>query len=369
MRVYYDHQIFCEQSFGGISRYYYELIKGAQQNELFTPILDVKFAENVFSQLLKPDNRWLTRARFKGRKDLVRLINHVNTFYQVRNTEFDIFHPTYFHQSALKNRMGKPMFITVLDMIDEKYHANLLQFKKLIQHRKKMIHGADHIIAISENTRQDIITHFNINPNKVTTIHLASSLDATAIAACPKSTDTPPYVLFIGSRKGVHKNFDNYLKALRIMAQEMKEMCFVFGGGGLFTETETAAIAQVGLSDRIIYEPIRNDEDIIRLYKNASLLIYPSLYEGFGLPLVEAFSCGVPCATAKGSCLEEVGGNAARYFDPLDPADIASVAVNLLNNPDGSKELVSKGFERALMFTWKNTVIQTNALYRKFLGS
>ena len=369
MRVFYDHQIFCEQAFGGISRYFYELIKGAQEMDLYIPISDVRYTENVFSQLLQPDEHWLTHAKFKGKKDLVRLINHFNTQYKVRRTEFDIFHPTYFSQSALKNRQGKPMFITVLDMIDEKYHAGQQKFSKLIRHRNKIIHAADHIIAISENTRQDIITHFNIDPAKVTTIYLASSLETAAIAACPKNTDTPPYVLFIGSRKGVHKNFGNYLQALSIMAQEMKEMRFVFGGGGHFTEAETTAIAQVGLSDRIIYEPIRSDEDIIRLYKNASLLIYPSLYEGFGLPLVEAFSCGVPCATAKGSCLEEVGGDAARYFDPLDPTDIASVAIELLNNPDGCEGLVSKGYERARIFTWKNTVIQTNALYRKFLGS
>ncbi|MEY2835163.1 MAG: hypothetical protein RLZZ557_825 [Bacteroidota bacterium] len=369
MRVFYDHQIFCEQAFGGISRYFYELIKGAQEMNLYTPINDVLYTENVFSQLLQPDDHWLTHAKFKGKKDIVRLINLFYTQYKVRQTEFDIFHPTYFNQSALKNRQGKPMFITVLDMIDEKYHVGQKRFSKLIRHRKKIIHAADHIIAISENTRQDIIAHFQIDPNKVTTIHLASSLEAEDIAACAKNIETPPYILFIGSRKGVHKNFNNYLQALSLIAKEEKELRFVFGGGGDFTESETLAIAQAGLTTRVKYEPIRNDQDIIRLYKNATLLVYPSLYEGFGLPLVEAFSCGVPCVTAKGSCLEEVGGDAARYFDPLNPAEIAAITVDMLSNPKECETFVAKGYERAQLFTWKNTVIKTDALYREFLGN
>lgn len=368
MRVYYDHQIFCEQSFGGISRYFFELIKGSNQMELFTPILDVKFSNNVFSQQLLPDNHWLTHAGFKGKKDLVRLINKVNTFVKSRTTDFDIFHPTYFHQSAIANKQGKPMFITVLDMIDEKYHCNDKKYSKLIKHRKKIISSADHIIAISENTRQDIIAHFNIDPHKITTIHLGCSLEDEAIAAYKKDESTHPYALYIGSRKGAHKNFNNYLSAIQIIAKSNPSLQFVFGGGGNFTNEERDAISKKELGKRIVYQPIHGDEDIIKLYKNAKILIYPSLYEGFGLPLVEAFSCGTPCATALGSCLEEVGGDAATYFDPLDPEDIARASMELLNNPGFCSSQIEKGYERAKLFTWSQTVIKTNDLYRSFLN-
>jgi glycosyltransferase involved in cell wall biosynthesis len=121
------------------------------------------------------------------------------------------------------------------------------------------------------------------------------------------------------------------------------------------------------LTNRITYKPIRSDSDLIRLYKNASLLIYPSLYEGFGLPLVEAFSCGTPCATALGSCLEEVGGDAAVYFDPLDPENMASVALELLASPDKCAVQIEKGFRRASEFTWSQTLNQTHELYKKFV--
>ena len=127
------------------------------------------------------------------------------------------------------------------------------------------------------------------------------------------------------------------------------------------------SIEKYGLTQRVKYKAIRTDEDIIRLYKNASLLIYPSLYEGFGLPLVEAFSCGTPCATASGSCLEEVGGDAASYFNPLDPADIARVSVALLHNPLLAASYIEKGYVRAKLFTWAQTVTKTNEIYREFL--
>jgi glycosyltransferase involved in cell wall biosynthesis len=368
MRVYYDHQIFCEQSFGGISRYFFELIKGANDMELFTPILDVNFSNNVFSQQLHPDNHWLTNAKFKGKKDLVRLINRMNTFIKTRSTASDIFHPTYFHQSALTNRLGKPMFITVLDMIDEKYHASDKKFNKLIRHRERVITAADHIIAISENTRKDIIEHFKIDPNKITTIHLGCSLEPNAIAKIEKDEKTDPYVLYIGSRKGAHKNFINYLKAIEIIGESARSLQFVFGGGGNFTNEEKDAISKTQLGNRIVYLPIHGDEDIIRLYKNATILMYPSLYEGFGLPIVEAFSCGLPCVTAKGSCLEEVGGDAAAYFDPLNPSEMAKVALEVMFDPLKCTEMVEKGFKRGATFTWKNTVLKTHQLYQQFLA-
>ena len=367
MRVFYDHQIFCEQSFGGISRYYYELIKGAYEMGLYEPILEVAYSDNVFTQLLKADNRWLTGARFKGRKDLVRIINLVHTYFKVRNTTFDIFHPTYFHDSALKNRMGKPMFITVLDMIDEKYHQNQQKFRKLIRHRERMINAADHILAISENTRKDIIAHFNVDTSKVTTIHLASSLESTVIESISKDPNVKPNILFIGSRKGIHKNFNNYIAAISLIAKKNLSHEFIFGGGGDFTPEEMKLIEKYGLTDRIKYMPIKKDEDIIRLYKNASLLIYPSLYEGFGLPRVESFSCGTPCATASGSCLEEVGGDAASYFNPLDPDDIAHVSLSLLNDPKRAAVQIEKGLERSKLFSWSQTVKKTHDVYRKYL--
>lgn len=367
MRVFYDHQIFCEQTFGGISRYYYELIKGSRNLNLYYPIIDVKFSNNVFCQLIKPDSNWLTNAEFKGKKDIVKFLNKINTRINTKIIPFDIFHPTYFDQSALKNRRGKPMILTVLDMIDEKYHIGQPNFKKLIINRALMIKAADHIIAISENTRKDIIQYFNVEEDRVTTIHLGCSLDAEMINLYQKDESSIISILFLGSRKGTHKNFINYLQALKIVAEFDSNIEFIFGGGGAFTIQEKEQICKVDLERNIKYIPINSDADIIKLYKNATVLVYPSLYEGFGLPLVEAFNCGTPCITAKGSCLEEVGGEAAIYFDPLNPVDIANKVITAIENPNLRNDLITKGYQRAKLFTWGNTVSNTFKVYEKVL--
>jgi glycosyltransferase involved in cell wall biosynthesis len=261
------------------------------------------------------------------------------------------------------------MILTVLDMIDEKYHIQQSNFQKLIENRAIMINAADHIIAISENTRKDIIEYFNIDEKKVTTIHLGCSLDKDMINQYTNnSRDNITAVLFIGSRKGTHKNFNNYIQAIKLIVNLDENIEFIFGGGGEFTNQEKEAINDLGIEKYIKYIPIHSDNDIIQLYKNATLLVYPSLYEGFGLPLVEAFNCGTPCITAKGSCLEEVGGNAALYFDPLNPMDIANKVITVIESPNLQNELISNGYLRAELFTWENTVRNTFKVYENLLN-
>lgn len=368
MTIQYDHQIFCEQQFGGISRYFYELIKGASQIEGIKTILDVKYSDNVFLQKLYPDNSWLTHAKFKGKRDVVRLINYYHTKWATNKNQFDIFHPTYFNNSCLQNAHGKPIVITVLDLIDEKYHVNNPAFVSLIKQRKKTIAAAQYIIAISENTKKDIIDYFGITPEKVKVIYLGNSLDPAEIASFEKkTTNLSPYLLYIGSRKGLHKNFENFIKAMGEVLKTEKEISLVFGGGGSFTTEEKKLFYQLGIHERIFQVPIMNDRVLIGLYKNASLFIYPSLYEGFGLPILEAFSCGTACVISKGSSIEEVGLNAAAYFDPTNLEEMAHEILHVYNNQKLQSELIAAGLLRSKDFNWQNTVKETLAAYQRLL--
>ena len=365
MTIQYDHQIFCEQQFGGISRYFYELIKGASQIEGIKTILDVKYSDNVFLQKLQPDNSWLTHAKFKGKRDLVRFINYYNTKLATRKNKFDIFHPTYFNSSCIQNSHGKPMVITVLDLIDEKYHVKNPEFSSLIKHRKKTIGAAQYIIAISENTKKDIIDYFGIAPEKVKVTYLGNSLEPAEIASFEKTTTNhSPYLLYIGSRKGLHKNFENFMLAMGEVLKSEKEISLVFGGGGAFTPEEKKLFDKLSIHQRVFQVPIMNDSVLIGLYKNASLFIYPSLYEGFGLPILEAFSCGTACVISKGSSIEEVGLNAAAYFDPTSPEEMAKEILHLYKNQKLQSELIAAGLLRSKDFNWQNTVKETLATYQ-----
>ena len=368
MTIQYDHQIFCEQQFGGISRYFYELIKGVSQIEGVKTILDVKYSDNVFLQKLQPDNNWLTHAKFKGKRDFVKLINYYHTKWVTNKSQFEIFHPTYFNSSCIQNAHGKPMVITVLDLIDEKYHVNSPAFSSLIRHRKKTIAAAQYIIAISENTKKDIIDYFGIAPQKVKVIYLGNSLDPTEIAAFEKtSTIHSPYLLYVGSRKGLHKNFENFILAMSKVLKTEKEISLVFVGGGSFSPEEKKQFEQLGIHQRVFQVPIINDNALIGLYKNATLFVYPSLYEGFGLPILEAFSCGTACVISKGSSIEEVGLNAAAYFDPTNPEEMAKVILHIYNNQKLQSELSEAGLLRSKDFNWQNTVKETLATYRSLI--
>ena len=366
--IQYDHQIFCEQKFGGISRYFYELIKGAAVQESVKMLLNVKYSENVYLQQLYPDDSWLTHAAFKGKKDLVRIINRFNTFYHTRTNRFDIFHPTYFHSSCISNAQGRPMVLTVYDLIDEKYHADNPVFHSLIEHRKKTIRAADLIIAISANTKKDLVEHFGIAPEKIKVIYLGNSLEQKDIDAIPeKISAITPYLLYIGSRKGQHKNLEPFVKAMVQVLQAEKELTLVFGGGGVFTKEEQLLFEEAGISNRVQYAPINNDQGLIKLYKNAALFVYPSLYEGFGLPILEAFSCGVPCVASAGSSIQEVGAAAVAYFDPTESDDIANAVLETFRNKDRQQELVTAGYERMKKFGWDITLEQTLAAYRNLI--
>ncbi len=368
MTIQYDHQIFCAQKFGGISRYFYELIKGIEGEDSVKALLDVKFSDNVFLQLLHPDNSWLTHAKFKGKKDLVRIINRVNTFYRTRTNHFDIFHPTYFHSSCIANRQGRPMVLTVYDLIDEKYHFKTPALQTLIAHRKKNIQAADLLIAISGNTRNDLIEHFGIAPEKIKVIYLGNSLEQKDIdAVTKKENEHTPYLLYIGSRKGTHKNFEPFVKAMSQVLLAEKGLTLVFGGGGVFTKEEELFFKEMGIDQRVQYVPIHNDTSLIVLYKNAELFVYPSLYEGFGLPLLEAFGCGTPCVVSAGSSIQEVGGNAAAYFDPTSIDSMAAAVSETFRNKNRQQELVTAGYERNKKFGWDITLEQTLATYRSLI--
>lgn len=368
LTIQFDHQIFCEQKFGGISRYFYELIKGISSGDSVGYHLDVKYSDNTYLQQLHPDNAWLTHASFKGKKDLVRMINRVNTFYHTRFNQFDIFHPTYFHSSCIKNKQGKPMVLTVYDLVDEKYNSNDPVFKTLIAHRAKSIHAADCIIAISANTKNDLIEHFNISPEKIIVIYLGNSLEQKDIDAQPiKKSSAAPYLLYIGSRKGQHKNLKLFVQAMKQVLIAEKDLSLVFGGGGAFSKDEELLFAETGIRDRVSFSPIQNDQSLIALYKNAALFVYPSIYEGFGLPVLEAFSCGVPCIISKGSSIQEVGENAAAYFTPTDTDSISSAVLETYRNEQKQKELIIAGYEQSKKFSWDIMLEETLQTYNSLI--
>ena len=170
-------------------------------------------------------------------------------------------------------------------------------------------------------------------------------------------------LLFVGSRFG-YKNFDGFANAVVPLLNQDKDLHVHCAGGGRFAYEEHRFLQRLGVRSRFTQSD-PTDEQLITLYKTARAFVAPSRYEGFGIPIIEAFSCGCPCATSDSSCFPEIAGEAAVYFDPDSPESMAEALRKILYDDIFRGSLIARGFERAKAFSWEKTAMQTVAVYAK----
>ncbi|MEG2946426.1 MAG: glycosyltransferase family 1 protein, partial [Bacteroidales bacterium] len=226
---------------------------------------------------------------------------------------------------------------------------------------KDTILRADRIIAISENTKKDIIEVLHIDPAKIDVVYHG----VRPLTQEYHGLHLPErYVLYVGDRNS-YKNFNQLLDAFAVLAQKEKDLCLICTGK-VFKKHEVSRIAALGLSNRV--RQIRvNDLELKQLYQQASLFVFPSLYEGFGLPILEAFSYDCPVLVSNRSCFPEIAKDAALYFDPSSTDSLIDSASQILNDEALRGELCRKGSERVKSFTWEKTAQETQKVYERVL--
>lgn len=289
-------------------------------------------------------------------------LNKAFNLLEMQTRSYDVFHATYYEPYFLEHIRKRPVVVTFLDMIHEKYHTvfpELAADHLVMTWKKRIIERATAVIAISENTKRDLVDYYNIPPERIRVIYLGSS-----VAVDESLTNQPapvPYLLFVGNR-GMYKHFRPFIQAVAplLRSHQVRVIC---AGGGAFLPEETALLQQLQLTNLVEQQPI-NDDSLRQLYRQATAFIFPSLYEGFGIPVLEAFACNCPCVLSDRSSLPEVAGSAALYFDPENPDSIREAVSRLLNSPDLRQELIRKGRERLRQFSWEKTVRETLALYQ-----
>ncbi|GAB3576051.1 glycosyltransferase family 1 protein [Spirosoma luteolum] len=366
MRTFFDYQTFSLQAYGGISRYYTELITGinkTEDNEAYLPLLvsdNIHLAEAGIAPGLS-----LRRYGFYKKVQIMYRLNQLYTVAKLKSKEFDVFHPTYYDPYFLPYLPKKPFVVTFLDMIQEKFSS---QFPDLDDNgvtfaRKKIVaERADRIIAISESTKKDIVEYLHVDPAKIEVIYLGSSFEvATKV---PVEGSKKPYLLYVGRRER-YKNFAGMMVAISavLIKHDVELVC---AGGGAFSKEEQEFLKAQGVSNLVRQEPI-DDEKLKKMYQHAVGFIFPSLYEGFGIPVLEAFACGCPCVLTNQSSLPEVAGDAALYADPAVPESMALCVDRLITDQVLREELTRRGFERLKQFSWKNTVTRTISLYHQLV--
>lgn len=350
--IIFDPQIFCLQAYGGISRYFVEL---ASQLSIAGDISAEIYAPLHINQLYSGGKR--VRTTMPGSKKLITISNLMG-LYRYLNASggcaTDILHHTYYWPVPLGSWRGKRV-TTIHDMIDERVSPNPL--KSLLKRRSAL--AADHIICVSENTRNDLIAYFGIDASKISVVHLGCNPPSSAsLSRCYAA----PYVLFVGERRK-YKNFLGLLSAFGLSKALRDDFHIVCFGGGEFSDSELAAIEQAGLNRKACTQISGGDEVLSALYFYAEAMVYPSFYEGFGLPPLEAMAHGAPVAASRVASIPEVLGGACQYFDPEHPESIVDALEQIVYKPARRDELIRLGQLRSAEFTWRKCADATRSVY------
>lgn len=364
LHVTYDDRLFTFQRRGGPARYFAELITTFRATpelgiEVLTPFT---YIETEY--LLRADSRYrrLPLPESRYRMQVARMANRLRQGPRPKRAE--ILHHTQYSSAGLRLPAAVRV-CTVYDMIPELF-PEIFEGRGPIPHRQKAayVQACDAIACISESTKADVLAHYGDLDKPVVVTPLGA--DDRFFAATPDRREPPDFVLFVGTRD-FYKNFDVLLRALARIAEDGVAPPLLCVGPPL-TQVEQERIATLGLTGRVS-QRVASDAELPGLYAAALCLVFPSRYEGFGLPTVEAFAAGCPVVLANMACAVEVGGEAAQYFEPDDDETLATMIARFAADPAGRDRWIEAGRARARDFTWRRTAETTAALYRNVAGA
>ena len=369
MKILLDPQIFNLQQYGGISRYHTELLSivSRRNHKVIIPFLTtenfyfrhsvlVTFQQRVYSLYL----RFLIKFRIRYKEDS----NARNKSYlqkAILSQKYDLFIPTYYDPYFVKDIGSKPFVLTVYDMIYELFPEYFINDNlNVVENKKFLMENATRIIAVSENTKKDIIKIYpHIDTAKIDVVYHGCSIKTVY-----KPIDNIPtnYILFVGNRDA-YKNFTFLVTSIADFLLN-NNLVLICAGGGAFNTSENELICKLGLVNKIIQRHFQDDE-LATYYKNAKCFVFPSLYEGFGLPVLESMTCGCPVVLAHHSAFPEVAGNAGVYFELNNRKDLRDKIEMLIKDESLRNEYSIKGLEQVKKFSWNKAATECLIVYRK----
>ena len=358
MKILFDYKIFYQQRYGGISNYFYniakELIKLDQDILFSTPI-----HKNEYISKLSKEFTSGVKLKFIPHTFNV-FFEHLNHYFTQK--KINKFHPDIIHESyySSRNFINKKNICTVYDMINEKFPKYFSNSKEISNMKKKTLDRAEHILCISENTKNDLINYFNVDKNKITVTLLATNYKETNnLEKIFKDK-----LLFVGSRRG-YKNFEGLVKAYSLSNLLKDNFQIIAYGGEKFSLYDKKILEKNGLTNKNV--KFVNDKDCTAydLYSNVAAFVFPSFYEGFGLPVLEAMKCGCPIILSNGGSLKEVGGEDLEYFDPKNIDNMKDQIEKMLISESLQKKTIEYGYLRSKRFSWETCAKKTLEVYKK----
>lgn len=382
MRILFDHLAFDMQTHGGVTRSFVELYKHLP-NDVEVEF-SVRESDNVYFKELFPMlprreyqyHEFLGGLQFRGKGYLHRLYDKLthgdyypnfNKNYSIellKKSNFDIFHPTFFDDYFLPYLNGKPFVLTIHDMIPELYPQYFAKDDFQIVMKRKLAPLASAIIAVSDHTKKDVVRILNVPENKVHVIYHGCSFPDKSNIQIPY---TKPYVLYVGDRWG-YKNFSlfvNYVAPVLIINTDLHVVCT----GKPFSSEEIQMMESLGIRNRFIHHWAKTDEEFFSLYHHASCFVYPSEYEGFGIPILEAYKADCPVMLNHASCFPEIAGDAAIYFSMTKKSsDFAQQLTCVLSmNHTERESLLSKQKKRLERYSWQKSASQMYNIYKSIV--
>ena len=365
MKVAFDHQIFAQQRFGGVSRYFSELASRLPVETVSAVSIIAPFHVNNYLTAHTP--RALTKGRYlsgssNNQAQLVDFLNRVAVPLAWRGVDADIVHETYFAAKPVGN--GRRRVVTVHDMIHELFADEFPDARQVTAAKRAAVGRADHVICISANTQQDLVRIYGIDPARTSVVHLGYSLTTEAGADDPGGSDRTSTLLYVGNRRG-YKNFGTLLKALASSPILRDFNLIAFGGHQLLSE-EKAEISRLHLADRVHFES-GSDQVLTARYRQAAAFVYPSMYEGFGIPPLEAMSNGCPVVCSNAGSIPEIVGDGGILFDPTDVDELREILERVVTTPELQSDMSARGFARLANFSWDKCAVETARVYEKVL--
>ncbi len=338
-KIHIDGVIFSLQKFGGITVYFRELLSYLTGKKILTDLSIELPASRELSDLPPGLNVNVRRARTLERFRSCRVADDVS-----------VFHSSYYRQPA---RRGIPTVVTVHDFIYERFRSGPARWTHVWQ-KHSAIRQAQAIICISDSTKDDLLNFVGVRSDQ--TVHVIPNGVGSTFMPATVVQPTVPFVIYVGERSG-YKNFALVLNSLAHLP-DLELHCV---GGGPLREEELTGCS-LSVRSRVIHLGFITDETLNIVYNQAVCLIYPSLYEGFGIPVVESMKAGCPVVSVDCKAVIEVGADALEIVRNDDPQALAD-AVNRLREPFYRAKKISQGLMRASLYSWARCHEDTLKVY------
>lgn len=315
--------------------------------------LSIYQAERYVQRYLRPGRLW--------KPIVVQTVQFVRGLW-IGPTKDKIWHSTYY---TIPHKWDGPSVVTVVDMIYERFPElfNRPRDERLREQKRRCVLAAEAVICVSETTRKDVHRFYGVDPGKVRVVPLAYSdvfrrLKDSDYPLTPATTR--PFLLYVGERAH-HKNFDGLLSAYGVWPSQ-KEVALVVVGKQ-WSADEKKRLVELGIRDRVHLLQDIDDDSLCHLYNQAAALVYSSLYEGFGIPLLEAMACGCPTVASRIPSTVEVAGSVPIYFEPRRAEDLL-VALDRVLLEGRRSQRTLMGLRHVKQYSWDKAAEQTLEVYR-----